>query len=157
MDPKEQAAKHAESARDRLITAITHVPDDKLGYTPSPTAKSALGIAAHAANSNGYLARMMRGEPMPNVPREELMEMAAKADAALATRDQVIARLKESTEEVVSAIKSLTPEQLQGDVAGIFGTRPTKDFIGVPGFHMDGHTAQINYLQTVWGDMEFRM
>jgi len=45
---------------EHFLMLLSFVPDDKLNWTPTPTAKSALRIAAHTALYAGRFARMMR-------------------------------------------------------------------------------------------------
>ncbi|MBZ0214359.1 MAG: hypothetical protein K8H99_11205 [Nitrospirae bacterium] len=45
MDPIESAKQRAVSGMEMFLCNFSHVPDDKLVWTPTPTAKSAIRIA----------------------------------------------------------------------------------------------------------------
>ena len=58
---------------------------------------------------------------------------------------------------VHAALDALTPERIDSIVETPVVTRPMPFFMNLPGIHMGNHAAQIDYLQTIWGDMDFHM
>jgi uncharacterized damage-inducible protein DinB len=146
------AIEFAESAKKRLLNTLEHVPDDKLNWKPSDTANSAIRIAAHAGLSNHHFATMIRGESFPDIPKEKLFEQIEAQEAAVTTRAQVVAIIEEKATEAIAALKALTPEQIASEVPTIFGPMSMGFIMTLVGRHMDDHAAQIDYLQTIWGD-----
>ena len=119
---------------------LEHIPDDKLNFKPSPTAKSALEIVHHSASAIIHLGTMLKtGEPGPDVPmpttREEAKELWGKAIADYAT-----------------FLEGLTPPDLQGDIQLGFGPFPRARAVGMPVVDLLHHHGQLAYLQTIWGD-----
>jgi len=153
----DQCQTYLTSVKGRLLTTFAAVPDDKLNWKPSPTAKSAIQLAAHAANSNFSLSRMIRRDPAPVGSMEELHEAMAKAEAAITTREQLIETLEKSTAEVIAALSTLDDESIVAIVPSPFFTAPMSFWMNLPARHIDNHAAQIDYLQTIWGDQEWHM
>lgn len=133
---------------------FSHVPDEKLSWTPTPTAKSAIRIAAHTALYAGRFARMIRDRRQP--APENLTEWLAERDAeevAITSREEVETIFREGTAEVLAALDTLMPEDLEMSLdSGQGWSMPMKQLIGLPGFHATLHAGQIDYLQTCWDD-----
>jgi uncharacterized damage-inducible protein DinB len=153
----QQAKTFANDAKGALLKTFACVPDDKLSWQPAETAKSALRVAAHAALPNAFFAAILRGEGLPPAPPEELFAQQEAAEAAITTRQQVVELLERGTAEVQAALDALTPELIASTVETPFLTAPMTFFMTLPGLHMWTHASQIDYLQTLWGDMEFHM
>ena len=137
-----------------FLRNFSHVPDEKLSWTPTPTAKSAIRIAAHTALYAGRFARMIRDRRQP--APENLTEWLAERDAeevAITSREEVETIFREGTAEVLAALDTLTPEDLEMSLdSGQGWSMPMKQLIGLPGFHATLHAGQIDYLQTCWDD-----
>ena len=137
-----------------FLRNFAHVPDDKLEWTPTPTAKSALRIAAHTALYAGRFARMIRDRRLP-VP-DDLKEWLAERDAeeiAITSREEMERVFREGTAEVLAALDTLTPEDVEISLdSGQGWSMPMAQVMGLPGFHATLHAGQIDYLQTCWDD-----
>lgn len=137
-----------------FLRNFSHVPDEKLSWTPTPTAKSAIQIAAHTALYAGRFARMIRDRRQP--APENLNEWLAERDAeevAITSREEVETIFREGTDEVLAALDTLMPEDLEMSLdSGQGWSMPMKQLIGLPGFHATLHAGQIDYLQTCWDD-----
>ena len=51
------------AAAERLGKTFSFVPDDKLDWSPSRTARTALAIVAHCCQANRMFAKVLGGEP----------------------------------------------------------------------------------------------
>lgn len=154
MDLIESSKQRAVSCMEFFLRNFSHVPDEKLSWTPTPTAKSAIRIAAHTALYAGRFARMIRDRRQP--APENLNEWLAERDAeevAITSREEVETIFREGTAEVLAALDTLTPEDLEMSLdSGQGWSMPMKQLIGLPGFHATLHAGQIDYLQTCWDD-----
>src|SRR2546425_10949006 len=67
-----QNKQETEQAKAQLLKTFAFVPDEKLRWSPSESARTPLWIAAHCGVSNDAFATILRGEelPMPKDPRE---------------------------------------------------------------------------------------
>jgi hypothetical protein len=146
----------AMGAMEYFLRVFSFVPDDKLTWTPTPTAKSALRIAAHTALYAARFARMIQDGKLPG--SDNLTERKAQQNAeevAITSRAEVESIFRKGTEEVIAALDSLTPEVIGATLESGFGwSMPMTDLMQMPSLHANSHTAQIDYLQTCWGDQE---
>ena len=141
---------------EMFLRNFSHVPDDKLTWTPTPTAKSAIRVAAHTALYAGRFARMINERKLPEV--ENLTEWLAQREAeevAITCREEMERVFRHGTEEVFSALDSLTPEEVSMSLdSGQGWSMPMSWLMKLPGWHATLHTGQIDFLQTCWGDHE---
>lgn len=150
-----QAKESAQNSSAGLLATLAFVPDDKLKWSPSDTARSALWIAGHCAQANEAFARGIRGDAMqaPSDP-EEFARMVYLAGKDTASREEAVAKIESSTAGVLAALDGLTPERFASAIDFPFGQIPVPFWVTLSGLHMMGHAQQINYLQTIWGDLK---
>jgi hypothetical protein len=152
----EAAKKDAVTAMEWFLRNLSQVPKEKLDWTPSPTSKSALQIAAHTAVTAGNFAKMIRDRKLPNgddIPA--FIEQTEAAEKALVTIEDAIALFRSNTDEVLAALDTLSPDDTELVLDSSQGwTMPMTFLMKLPAFHVIGHTAQIDFLQTCWGDHE---
>jgi uncharacterized damage-inducible protein DinB len=141
---------------EHFLKVFSFVPDDKLTWTPTPTAKSAIRIAAHTALYAGIFARMIEERKLP--ASDNLTEWLAQRnaeEAAISSRTEMESIFRKGTDEVIAALDSLTPEAIGTALeSGLGWSMPMTFLMNLPGTHAMGHTGQIDYLQTCWGDQE---
>lgn len=152
----ETAKKDAVTAMEWFLRNLSQVPKEKLEWSPSPTAKSALQIAAHTAVTAGNFAKMIRDRKLPM--GEEIpvfIEQTAAAEKALINIDEIVSLLRSNTDEVLAALDTLSPVDTEGVLDSSQGwTMPMTFLMKLPAYHAIGHTAQIDFLQTCWDDQE---
>lgn len=146
----------AVNGMEGFLNALSHVPDDKLDWTPTPTAKSAIRIAAHTAIYAGNFAKMIRDRKLPF--GDEIPEFVARnqaAEVALTSKAEMEQVFRQNTDEVIAALDTLTPEDVELVLDTSLGwTVPMTRLMNLPGWHATLHTGQIDFLQTCWGDQE---
>lgn len=142
-----QAKELAAMSMSRLQDTFAHVPDVKLDWTPYDTAKSPLAIAAHCGYCNRYFASVLRGDPPRHENVHDVLAEVHELTKSITTREQAASLLGETTTELGAAFDSVDPSRLATDPRLLF-------FLTLVGRHNDGHAAQIDYLQTCWGDLE---
>jgi hypothetical protein len=146
----------ATSNMEFFLRNFSHVPDDKLTWTPTPTAKSAIRIAAHTALYAGRFARMIEDRKLPQV--DNLSEWLAQREAeeiAITSRTEMETIFRKGTDEVLAALDSLTPVEIGLTLdSGLGFSMPMIQLMNLPGWHATLHAGQIDYLQTCWGDQE---
>ncbi|MCW5940856.1 MAG: DinB family protein [Fimbriimonadaceae bacterium] len=156
MEPIESAKRAAVGGMEYFLRNFSHVPDDKLHWTPTPTAKSAIRIAAHTALYAARFARMIRDRRLPATGN--LTEWLAQRDAeekAVTTREEMERAFREGTAEVLAALDTWKPEDLEGSLdSGQGWSMPLTQLIALPGWHATLHAGQIDYLQTCWNDQQ---
>lgn len=154
MDLIESAKQSAVSNMELFLRNFSHVPEDKLDWTPTPTAKSALRIAAHTALYASRFAAMIRDRKLPVVEDVDAwLAGLAEEEAAITTRDEVERLFRAGTAEVLAALDGLSPDEIHGSLdSGQRWSMSMKQLIDLPGWHAAVHVGQIDFLQTCWGD-----
>jgi hypothetical protein len=150
-----QAKEAAEKGKDELLQTFAFVPEDKLTWSPSQSARSALWMVAHCGVSNRAFATIIRGETLSlSDDPEEVAAQVRNGGRDVTSREAAVRIVEESTAEVLSALDAVTPERLASSPDSPFGPVPFSFWMMLPGEHMQGHTRQLEYLQTIWGDLE---
>ena len=131
-----------------MIKNLAATPDDKLNWKPSASAKSVLQIAAHVAATNDFFIKSFQGSP-PETEFPAIFKWIDGHAEGWTTREVVTAELNRSSQELDDFFGKVTPDCFEG------GNPPIA--LWVSAFHAIGHSAQIDYLQTCWGDMAYHM
>ncbi len=157
MDPRiELSKKSAIDNMEMFLRNFSKVPDDRLTWTPTPTAKPAIRIGAHAALYAGRFAQMIRARALPKVENlDEWLAERSKEEAAITTRAEVESIFRQGTAEVLAALDTLTSEEIESSLDSGQGWQMSMIWVmGLPGWHATLHTGQIDFLQTCWDDQE---
>jgi uncharacterized damage-inducible protein DinB len=153
----ERSKTQVVNCKDRLLKTFAAVPDDKVTWSPSATAKSALRIAAHVGVTNFGFAGVLRGQGLKSASLEELFAHFNREEAKITSREQAVKLIDDSSNAVLAALDELTDAKMATEVMGPFGPMPMTFWMALAGRHADNHASQIDYLQTIWGDMEIHM
>lgn len=143
--------------KDRILKTFAAVPEDKLTWSPSTTAKSALRVVAHVGVANFGFAQLLRGRDSQFESFEDLFAYFYREEAKVTSREQAVKLIEDSCNAVLAALDELTDEHLTTEVKGPFGPMPMTFWMALPSRHADNHASQIDYLQTIWGDLEIHM
>lgn len=146
----------AVEGMDFFLRNFSHVPDDKLTWSPTPTSKSSIRIAAHTALYAGRFAGFIKNRKLPEVDNlSEWLSQRNAEEMAITCRHEMERVFRQGTDEVVAVLDSLTPEALEIVFdTGLGWTMPMKRLINLPGWHATLHAGQIDFLQTCWDDQE---
>ncbi len=146
-------------ASERVEKNLNTTVDDKLRWAPSPTSRSPLAIAVHCALAVKGMTRSLSGtEPTPSgMTTAQMDDWLRQQEEAVTTRKEALALLREASDEHISWLKAITPEVLDGTADLGFGPMPTKVVIHIVAGHLHDHAAQIEYIQSIYGDREWRM
>lgn len=153
------AKKSAVQNMEIFLRNFSHVPDDKLNWTPVPTAKSALRVAAHTSLYAGRFAKMIRERKLPAVENlDQWLKERNEEECAIHSREDVERVFRAGTEEACAAMDTLTPEEVHSSLDSGQGWSMSMEFlINLPGWHATLHTGQIDYIQTCWDDQEVHL
>jgi len=143
-------------AMDRFLNDLSFVPADKLTWSPTPTAKSALEIAAHCAGYSGRFANIISAGKFPWSVEEFLGPIQSRINS-ITTLEQAETMLRTSIADTIAALDTVKPEQVSSIIVSPQGQTPFIFFLTLPAMHLEKHGAQIDYLQTCWGDLEVHL
>lgn len=146
--------KSATDSMEHFFVVLSFVPDDKLNWAPTPSSKSALQIAAHTAVTAGNFAAMIRERQLPQDVADHLAR-TTRAEAELTTLEAIETAFRRNTAAIVEALATLSDEEVDMRLdSGQGWSVPMTWLMNLPTLHATGHTYQLDYLQTCWGDLE---
>jgi hypothetical protein len=148
-----QCKDRATSAMEMFLRNLGHVPPEKLNWSPAPSARSALQIAAHVAGYSGGFASVLRAGAFPATADEFLGPIQARTDS-IETVQQAEEMLRQGIADTLAALDRVHPDQIDSTLETPIGPTPFRFFMTIPAVHLILHTGQIDYLQTCWGDLE---
>jgi hypothetical protein len=142
-----------DRAYDGLLRALEATPDDRLNWSPSPTSRTPIHIVVHCANAIGNMQSMMMGAPWPSMTIPEMDQSFRDHEANFHDRAEVIELFKEKSKTFLDWIAGLSDEDLEKIWHSPFGDYPISFCIQFPALHTQTHVAQLQYIQTIYGDM----
>lgn len=131
------------------------MPDDRLDWQPSDSARSALDLVREIALSGAWFVALARGEKVE--AGEDHAERERERAAELKTLEECETQARRDTSELCAMISRSGSEQLEEEVKLPFGggmTVTKADLFGMHYSHLVYHSGQINYIQTLYGDAE---
>lgn len=152
----EATKRNTVNTMEMFLRNFSHIPDDNLTWSPSPTAKSPLRIAAHTALYAGRFAKMIRNRELP-IPEnlEQWLSERTREETELTNRQEIEPIFRAGTAQVLAALDSLIPEDLESVLdSGQGWTMSMQHLITLPALHATLHTGQIDFLQTCWNDQQ---
>jgi hypothetical protein len=144
-----------EFGRDGLITAAQAVPEDKLDWKPLDNGRTVLDLLGECAQTPDFLLQLLR-EGKINASLEGFAQMAQ--ERAGWTREYSLQRLREKTAEALNAIREIPEEKFDDPLQLPLYNNATLPFgVWVLMLYRTfaARTAQINYIQTLYGDFDF--
>jgi hypothetical protein len=147
------------AAKDRLTQAFATTSDDRINWSPSATARTPVHLVAHAAGAVKNLHNTLDGRtfpaPNPAVADKEFLEW----EQQFSTREQVLEVLEKNSRAYLEWLDALDPERLDTMVKMPFGfgELPMRLVLTFQAFHMQDHTSQLVYLQTIYGDRDWHI
>jgi hypothetical protein len=152
-----QAKSEFEQAKQGLLLALDTTAEERLDWKPSETARSPVEVAAHAAIAIESMLGNLRGDTFALATPQEADRYFLEKEKG-ARRGWVVEVLERNSEMYYLWLDYL-PESSDldwGDVEMPFGMGwvPMRTAIGFMAAHLNWHTAQIQYIQTIYGDRE---
>jgi hypothetical protein len=153
----EEAKAEFLRAKDRITRGLATTPDDKINWSPSPTARTPIEIVAHAALSIDGIQGMLEGKPFPFSGVDDLDSQSRTQEKTFTTREKVLGVLEEKSATYIEWLDRLTPEQVASTISLPFGSFPMAAAITFSADHLRGHACQIDYIQTIYGDRDWHI
>jgi len=146
-------------AKGQLCHALANTPDDRLNWSPSPTARTPLHQVVHAAEAIGNIHGMIAGGIFPVTTTAEADAGFRAQERRFTTREEALALLDAKSDAYVAFLDGMTDKQLDGLMTAPFGLGqvPVRIALSFPVEHTVWHVAQLDYIQTVYGDHDWHM
>jgi len=149
MNTQETFVKLLEKGIPMLFTAAKAMPADKFDWKPETTTRSAHELVLECVTMVGLSAGFLTTRTMPAY-EEEMAKYAGKPLEEMETM------VKESAAKLYTAIRAFPDAELEVSVDMPWGKTTYFEAISYPYWNIMYHTGQINYIQTLYGDTEFR-
>lgn len=145
-------------ARDRLITLINTTPDDKLKWSPSPTARTPIQLVGHSGGALFAFSEMAQhGFTRDGVDTASFDADLREKEASFKSRDEVIGLLNQGCDAYCAYVDSLDEQALAEKVPFIYGPTARVKVLEMGPAHTSVHGGQLAYLQTIWGDRDWHL
>lgn len=146
-------------AKATLERALATTPDDRINWSPAPTARTPIQLVAHAAWSLGSMHEMLQGRTYAVPTTEQADKEFREWEGHFSTREKVLSLLEKNSAEFLSWLESLDPKELQTVITFPFGMGEAPMSVALPfmAVHVNWHAAQLAYLQTIYGDRDWHM
>lgn len=157
MEQIDSACQELTEGIDRMLSLLDATPDERITWRPSESARTILEVASHAAHALANIVTQMRGTPFP-IPTSKEADAGFRAyDRTFTTREQVKAELIKGRDLYIGLLRELGEAGLDQIVTLPFGMgqAPIRAFVGAGPRHTFGHIAQIEYIQTIYGDHDW--
>lgn len=155
----EQAKAEFSRAIEGLKHTLATTPAERLKWSPSESARTPLQIAAHVAIGGRDMLGNLTGDTFPIKTTEEAERYHRERDSKVDTLPECLRLLDELTTDYTKWLDDLTDGQLDSLMKLPFGMgeMPIRVGVAVMPFHVQWHTAQITYIQTIYGDHDWHI
>ena len=149
---QEFAATQCAALKESVVEALMRIHEEKRGWAPAESSRSALDQVAEVAILNGSTANLIKERVWP---ADFNFEDFFKAKATLvADWPKLKQTLDDNTQILVETIRSVKDEDLAIAIETPFGTKTVSDMIGYPYWNMSYHEGQINYIASILGCLD---
>ena len=135
-----------------MEAALLRLPEDKRNWSAGGSARSALDMAAEIAILNGDTAQMIATKT--GMANFDLPELIRRKDELAADWPTLKTRLDENTARVIEAIRNLSDEDLNLELAMPWGAMAMTQIIAYPYWNACYHEGQINFIASILGCLE---
>jgi hypothetical protein len=155
----ERAKTEFLHAKSRMSRALETTPDERLNWSPSPTARTPIQQVAHAAKAVKNMKETFDGNTFQAESTAEAEQRFREWEIQFSTREEVIDLLERNSAEYLAWLDTLTPDRLNSMVKLPFnlGEAPMMACLSFPPAHTHGHASQMEYIQTIYGDQDWHL
>lgn len=155
MNLLEFQAIRAERNGQFLAFFVDNTPKERLDWHPKgeegSQARSILEMSTECIMINRYITALLKGE------NPERPQMGQQSEFGVDDPEKLCNALISSSKELADAIAQMKEDALDQDYPHWRGPLKGITLIEMPCRNMEYHGGQINYIQTLYGDMEFRV
>ncbi len=139
---------------DRIRRILAKTPDDRLQWSPAVTARTPLVEVVHAATSIHDIHTAMMRTRYSTLASAEAGAEFLTLEQAITTREDALGLLDENAAAYLNWLDQLPEESVSKMVPLPFdlGGAPMSFMLMMPAFHTNDHAAQMDYIQTCYGD-----
>lgn len=142
-------------AREGLVNTFNAVPDERLEWKPLDIGRTALNLFSEVSQTFGMAAEVARTRGESKISMERFKQMAL--ERAGWDKAKALAEGEANFAALIAAVQELTEEELAAPVTmPLRGgrTMPLAGWVMMAYRSCVSRFAQINYIQTLYGDFE---
>lgn len=153
-DPIRSAKADFLQAKRRLLALLKATPDDRINWAPSDTARTPLHLVAHSAAAIASIHAMLDGRPFEIDTNDVADGEFRKWEQGFTNREDAVQLLESNSRAYVAWLDALTLEGLSAPIQLPFGLGESTvgAALGAAAMHTLAHAAQLEYIQTIYGD-----
>ena len=156
MDYKEHAVSATQKAYDMLYRTARAMTEEKLQWKPLDQGRSVIDQLQECARVPRWIAGVLRLRALPPTSEGERAK-ALEESKQWKTLDQLESVFRNHLEQLFSAIREFPEAELEKKITLPFGRgveRTLAEMMLLPQQNAIYHIGQINYIQTLYGDLE---
>ena len=138
--PQSLLANDLRKSVSRLVGTVRATPAEKLDFKPSETAHSIRELVQHILGGNGYCLNFAGIAPIGNPEATDIEALLADVEA--------------STNALAEYAENADDATLAKEMPFFGGNIGVATFLQTVEWHISRHVAQIDYIQTIYGDLE---
>jgi len=145
-----------QSGADELTKTARAVPEDKLRWKPLDNGRDVLDMLGEAAQTATFAADFSRSRGEMEMTPQIFQNW--KPERAQWTREIALEKLESATRDLLASIEGLSEEDLAKDITMTMHeaiTMPLAAWTMLAYRTFVSRMAQINYIQTLYGDFDF--
>ena len=139
---------------DRLKRSLDKTVEERLMWSPSPSARCPLHLIAHCAFALGFIREMLEGAPYPAASMAIADAEFLAMEAGITTKEAAMALWQDRYDRYVAFLNTVDDAMLSTMVELPFGLgqAPIGALLDIGAVHTREHLAQLDYIQTIYGD-----
>ena len=151
MGPMEAAAAGMESAAKNYLGDLEAMSEAQILESAGGTARSAVDFTFETAIINKRIAARLNGVEPPAMPEGEGWTVAPEE---LRSKSAIAEYMKSACDELIAVAKTKSEEDGAQLMPLFGGEKPTFYAVNFAAMHTMYHCAQLNFIQSLAGDME---
>jgi hypothetical protein len=150
MSIKELLGQWLTEAKSEYVKDLESMSHDQLLYQPTPSARTPYDFTYEVVVVNRRIAARLRGEDPGKWPYESFV----LAPGEFQNQATAIAEFSASMDEVASALEAFGENDLDREIQLSEGTTTPISLAHMCSAHASYHDAQLNYIQSTYGDLK---
>jgi len=146
MTMQESAALFTEKSGQEMLLTLARTLEDRLEWKPEPTSRSALDLVRECSVHCDEWAQLLGLFTWP--------EQFKTRVGSITTREEAVAEMSAAVGRLVDAIRAVPDEQLETILKAPWDEAPIGFWLTYAGGHNQYHIGQMNYIQTLYGDLD---
>lgn len=145
MTLQESAALFTEKSGQEMLLTLARTPDDRLEWKPEPTARTTMDFLRECSVHCDEWAQLLESYEWPEKFKTRV--------GAITTRDEAVLEMNAAVGRLANVIRTLPDDKLDQIFKTPWDEAPIGFWLTYAAGHTQYHTGQMNYIQTLYGDM----